>query len=63
MTKDRDSAETIEAILADPVNVYDFTPRGIMQVAAFMNRTGQLKTVPKDWKDVVFPELHELPGS
>jgi NitT/TauT family transport system substrate-binding protein len=62
-TRDPDTAETIEAILADPVNVYDFTPRGIMQVAGFMHRTGQLKTLPKDWRETVFPELHDLPGS
>ncbi len=63
MTRDPDAVDTIAAILTDPVNVYDFTPRGIMQVAGFMNRTGQLKTLPKDWRDTVFPELHDLPGS
>jgi NitT/TauT family transport system substrate-binding protein len=63
MTRDPDTAETIAAILTDPVNVYDFTPRGIMQVAGFMHRTGQLKTPPQDWRDTAFPELHDLPGS
>ena len=63
MTRDPDTVDTIAAILKDPVNVYDFTPRGIMQVASFMNRTGQLKTPPKDWRDTTFPELHDLPGS
>ncbi|MEJ0071431.1 MAG: ABC transporter substrate-binding protein [Pseudomonadota bacterium] len=62
-THDPLSVDALEAILAEPANVYDFTPHGIMQVAAFMHRTGQLKTLPKDWKETVFPELHELPGS
>jgi NitT/TauT family transport system substrate-binding protein len=63
VTRDPDPVDVIEAILADPVNVYDFTPRNIMQVAGFMHRTGQLKTLPKDWRELVFPELHEMPGS
>jgi NitT/TauT family transport system substrate-binding protein len=62
-THDPQSVDAIEAILAEPANVYDFTPHGIMQVAAFMHRTGQLKTLPKDWTETMFPELHDLPGS
>jgi NitT/TauT family transport system substrate-binding protein len=62
-TRDPQSVDALEAILAEPANVYDFTPHGVMQVAAFMHRTGQLKTLPKDWTEVMFPELHDLPGS
>jgi NitT/TauT family transport system substrate-binding protein len=34
-----------------------------MKFATFMHSVGSLKAVPKSWKDLFFPEVHDLSGS
>jgi hypothetical protein len=34
-----------------------------MEVVRFMHKIGRLKTTPKTWTDMFFPEIHKLPGS
>ena len=50
-------------ILEDPENKYAIVPVGMMKFTAFMHRVGLLKTTPDSWKDLFFPEIHDLPGS
>jgi NitT/TauT family transport system substrate-binding protein len=38
-------------------------PNRVGEVAEFMHRVGSLKTKAQSWKDLYFPEAHELPGS
>ena len=38
------------------------TPRKIGPQAEYMHRIGLLKSKPASWKDVFFPEIHDLPG-
>jgi NitT/TauT family transport system substrate-binding protein len=38
------------------------TPKSVMRFATFMHRIGTLKALPTSWKDVFFPEIHQLPG-
>jgi len=38
-------------------------PENSMKFAAFMQSVGSLKEVPKSWKDLFFPEIHDLNGS
>jgi NitT/TauT family transport system substrate-binding protein len=38
-------------------------PQNAMKFAAFMASVGTLKEAPKSWKDLFFPEVHDLPGS
>ena len=53
----------VEAILADPDVVYSLAPRGVMLFAEYMTRVGLMKNKPASWKDLMFPEAQNLPGS
>ncbi|MEA2929614.1 MAG: sulfonate transport system substrate-binding protein [Hyphomicrobiales bacterium] len=52
----------IEKLIRDPEFSYAPEPRNVMKIYAFMNRVGALKTMPSSWKDLFFPEAHELQG-
>ena len=39
------------------------TPLSTMKYASFMASVGSLKAAPASWKDLFFPEVHDLPGS
>ena len=38
-------------------------PTGLMKLAAFMAKTGEIKTAPASWQDVFFPLIASLKGS
>jgi len=63
MTKDKMSLEDLTAILQAPDYIFDQTPRGIGTAMSLMFKAGILKTQPQSWKDMYFPEAHELPGN
>jgi NitT/TauT family transport system substrate-binding protein len=46
-----------------PENEWTTTPKKIMAYADFMARTGLVAGKPASWRDVFFPEIHDLPGS
>lgn len=62
-TRAKVDPELIGKILDDPTNVYSVTPLGSMKWADFMYRVGRNKTQAKSWKDLFWPEIHDLPGS
>ena len=37
-------------------------PANVMKIHGFMNRVGSLKNMPASWRDLFFPEAHELKG-
>ena len=39
------------------------TPENTMKLAEFMLKVGTLKNKEGSWKDLFFPEVHNLPGS
>jgi NitT/TauT family transport system substrate-binding protein len=58
--------ETIEEIMAtlnDPKNVLTMTPQNTLKYAQFMHDIGSLKHRATSWKDLFFPEIHDLPGN
>jgi sulfonate transport system substrate-binding protein len=62
--KDHDIAlEDLSDMIGDPDLGYTPAPAGIMRFAEFMQRIGRLKRVPQSWKDLFFPEAHDLPGN
>ena len=63
VTGDKIGAEGLFKILDAPDMVFSATPAGTYEVAKFMFRIGSLKTEPASWKDLYFPEIHDLPGS
>jgi NitT/TauT family transport system substrate-binding protein len=58
----KSSVADILALIEDPDTDYTTTPRSVIRFAGFMHRIGTLKTLPASWKDVFFPEIHDLPG-
>ena len=63
VTGDKIGAEALFKILDAPDMVFSATPTGTFEVAKFMSRIGSLKAEPASWKDLYFPEIHDLPGS
>lgn len=57
------SVDFLAKMLAKPEIEFTLVPRHIMKYAKFMQRTGQIKRAPDDWKEVFFPEVYAVPGS
>ena len=58
--------ETIEEILEslnDPKNIITTVPQNTLKYAQFMHEIGSLKNRAGSWKDLFFPEVHDLQGS
>jgi NitT/TauT family transport system substrate-binding protein len=62
-SKDKSGVEAIEKMLNDPEIRITMTPEQTLPIANFMTKTGTLKSKAGSWKDLYFPELHNLPGS
>lgn len=63
VTGDKIGADGIFKILDAPDMVFSATPNATLAVAKFMYRTGLIKVEPASWKDLYFPEIHDLNGS
>jgi len=59
----KESADKILKIMSDPQIKYTLAPEAVLPFAQFMNDIGTLKNRPQSWKDLFFPEIHNLPGS
>jgi NitT/TauT family transport system substrate-binding protein len=60
------SKEKLDAVLTqlrDPEIQFTTTPKNIGRYADFMADVGSVKERPASWKDLAFPNLHNLPGS
>ena len=62
-TKSKDSVENILKFIAAPGSEYVMTPKNTVKQAEFMYRVGTIKVKPASWKEMFFPEIHQLPGS
>lgn len=62
-SKDKDTVKDILAMLNDPQIEYSLTPKNITKYADFLFKVGSIKQKPATWKDLFFPEIHQLPGS
>jgi sulfonate transport system substrate-binding protein len=63
MSKDKASQKEIEDMLNDPAIVFTTTPQNVIKYVDFMAKIGSIKTKPASWKDLFFPNVHNLPGS
>jgi NitT/TauT family transport system substrate-binding protein len=54
-------AET-EQQLADPEFIFDLGPKKLIKLTDFMNASGTIKGKPTSWKEMFFPEVHDLSG-
>lgn len=59
----KENADRILALMSDPQVRYTMAPERVLPYAQFMNQIGTLKNRPASWKDMYFPEIHDLPGS
>jgi len=55
--------EEILELLNDPDIRFTTSPENVMKYANFMADVGSIKTRPKSWQDMFFPEIHAIPGS
>lgn len=53
----------VAALLADPSVSYSVAPINTRAFADFMHKTGRLKTMPADWRELFHAEMHALSGS
>lgn len=59
----KESVDKILKLMSDPQVKYTMAPENVLPYAQFMHRIGTLKNEPKSWKDLFFPDIHDLPGS
>lgn len=62
-TKSKESADEIEKFLKDSEVAVTLTPEKTMKFMNFQHGVGSLKNKAATWKDLFFPEVHNLPGS
>jgi NitT/TauT family transport system substrate-binding protein len=55
--------EEILELLNDSDIRFTTSPENVMKYANFMADVGSIKTRPKSWQDMFFPEIHGIPGS
>jgi len=55
--------DKVTAVISGPQVQWTMTPLATMKYASFMASVGSLKSTPGSWKDLFFPEVHDLPGS
>jgi NitT/TauT family transport system substrate-binding protein len=62
ISKDKTPLDAIVKLLNDPDQEYGCAPRKVMKFVDFMYRIGSIKHMPASWKDLYFPEVHNMQG-
>jgi NitT/TauT family transport system substrate-binding protein len=55
--------DKVTAVISGPQVRWTMAPENTMKFANFMASVGSIKEAPKSWKDMFFPEVHDLNGS
>jgi len=63
VTKEKSAVDDLLRIVNDPQNIYTLTPQNTMKYVEFMHKVGTIKVKPASWRDMFFPNVHNLPGS
>ena len=61
--KYKGSRDLVLKVLNDPLVTFTMTPNRVTTYAGFMQHIGAVKVKPASWKDMFFPEVHNLSGS
>ena len=61
--KSKLAPETVEKILSAKGVEFTVVPHGTLKFVQFMHQVGLIRNRPESWKDLFFPEVHDLPGS
>ena len=59
----KDNVDKILAIMNDPQVRFTLAPERVLPYAQFMHQVGTLKNRPTSWKDMFFPDIHDMAGS
>lgn len=59
----KESVEKIYKMMSDPQIEYTLAPQRVLPFATFMYDVGTLKHKPASWKDLFFPDIHDMSGS
>ncbi len=57
------SLDEMAKIVEDPKVISSLTPQGVEKITTFIHKTGLIKVKPSSWKELFFPEIHDLPGN
>lgn len=55
--------DMVDKIVSGPQVRWTMAPENSMKFATFMHSVGTLKQAPQSWRDLFFPEIHDLDGS
>src|SRR5262249_18286665 len=55
--------EEVIELLKDPDMRFTTSPETVKKYASFMADVGWIRTRPKSWQDLFFPETHAVPGN
>src|SRR3989440_5472024 len=55
--------DKVTAVISGPQVRWTMAPENTVNFATFMAGVGSIKEAPKSWKDMFFPEVHDLNGS
>ena len=58
----RETLDTILPMFQDKRNIFTMAPQNVETYARFMHSVNLIKNEPRSWKDLFFPEVHDLPG-
>jgi NitT/TauT family transport system substrate-binding protein len=61
--KSKMTVEKVAEIASGKQVQWTMVPESTVKYAEFMHAVGSIKVKPTSWKDLFFPEVHELPGS
>jgi NitT/TauT family transport system substrate-binding protein len=59
----QEDVENTYRTVEDPETEFSLTPRAVGKLAQFLYERDQIKVKPADWRELFFPEVHQLPGS
>lgn len=59
----KESVDKLLAIMNDPQIRYRLAPEKILPFQQFMHQVGTLKNRAESWKELFFPDIHDLEGS
>jgi NitT/TauT family transport system substrate-binding protein len=61
--KSKMPVEKVAGIASGEQVKWTMVPESTVKYAQFMHDVGSIKVMPVNWKELFFPELHDLPGS
>ena len=62
LARPRNTVDEVFDMMSDPDFAYTLVPRKVGKTVQFMHHVGLMKTAVSSWKDLFFPEAHNLPG-